>query len=334
MTRVRVGLLVLVLVASLAVTAGYFVHARQQASATGPALVTLPVDAVLAGPRVVFRNAALGAGYSRLALVPLADPDGPRAVTDVSCERLYATATAGVCVTATRGMAPSYGVSMLGPDLRPTTRTSLVGQPSRARMSADGRLVSTTTFVTGHSYASTSFSTETVVRRDGTSLGSIEGWRTTLPDGRRLTAVDRNYWGVTFAPDGDTFYATAASGDTTWLVRGSLAAKSMTALRTDAECPSLSPDGRQVAYKKRLDNARPGVWRLAVLDLGTGRETLLAETRSVDDQVEWLDASTLLYALPREGTEATTSDVWSVPADGGGAPVVLIPQASSPAVVR
>ena len=334
MTRTRVGLLVLVLVASLAVATGYFLDARQQASATGPAVATLPVAAVLAGPRIVFRNAALGADYSRLALVPLADPGGPRAVTDVSCERLYATATDGVCVTATRGMAPSYGVSALGPDLRPTSSTPLVGQPSRARMSADGRLVSTTTFVTGHSYASTSFSTETVVRRDGESLGSLEGWRTTLPDAQRLDAVDRNYWGVTFAPDDDTFYATAASGGTTWLVRGSLAARSMTALRTDAECPSLSPDGLRVAYKTRPDDARPGVWRLAVLALAYGTGTLLAETRSVDDQVEWLDDSSLLYALPREGTEATTTDVWSVPADGGGTPVVLIPQASSPAVVR
>jgi hypothetical protein len=334
MTRGRIGLLVLVLVVSLAVAGGYFLHARQEASATGPALVTLPVAAVLAGPRIVFRNAALGAGHGKLALVPLAAPGGPRAVTDVGCERLYATATGGVCVSATRGMAPSYGVSLLGPDLRPTSRTALVGQPSRARMSADGRLVATTTFVTGHSYAAASFSTETLVRRDGRSLGSLEGWRTTLPDGRRLTAADRNYWGVTFASDDDTFYVTAASGGTTWLVRGSLAAGSMAALRTDAECPSLSPDGRRVAYKKRLDGARPGVWRLAVLDLASGTETLLAETRSVDDQVEWLDDSTLLYALPREGTEATTSDVWSVPADGGGAPVVLISQATSPAVVR
>jgi hypothetical protein len=335
MTRVRVGLLVLVLVVSLAVAAGYFLNVRQEAGAAAPvALATLPVAAVLAGPRIVFRNAALGADYSRLALVPLADPGGPRALTDISCQRLYATARAGVCVTATRGIAPSYGVALLGPDLAVRTKSALVGQPSRARMSADGRLVSTTTFVTGHSYAAASFSTETLVRRDGRSLGSLEGWRTTLPDGRLLTASDRNYWGVTFASDDDTFFATAAAGGTTWLVRGSLAARTMTALRTDAECPSLSPDGRKVAYKKRLGVARPGVWRLAVDDLAGGTETLLGETRSVDDQVEWLDDSTLLYALPRGDGEATTTDVWSVPADGSGTPVVLIPQASSPAVVR
>ena len=138
---------------------------------------------------------------------------------------------------------------------------------------------------------------------------------------------------MTFAEDDETFYATAASGSTTWLVRGSLAARTTTALRTDAECPSLSPDGTKVAYKKRLD-AGAGVWRLAVLDLVTHKETLLAETRSVDDQVEWLDDGRVLYALPRAGSGSGTSDVWVQPADGSGAPAVLIPGAASPAVVR
>ena len=108
----------------------------------------------------------------------------------------------------------------------------------------------------------------------------------------------------------------------------------MTSIRTDAECPSLSPDGTRVAYEKRLGGSKPGEWRLAALDLRTGQETLLAETRSVDDQVEWLDDQHLLYAVPRSGTEATTSDIWQVAADGSGEPQVLVPYASSPAVVR
>ena len=44
-------------------------------------------------------------------------------------------------------------------------------------------------------------------------------------------------------------------------------------------------------------------------------------------------AATVLYALPRTGDDATTSDVWQVPADGSGSPSVLVPSASSPAVV-
>jgi hypothetical protein len=200
-------------------------------------------------------------------------------------------------------------------------------------MSADSSLVATTTFVGGHSYAQASFSTETIVRRNGKNLGNIESWKSTV-DGRPLRSVDRNFWGVTFAEDGDTFYATAASGSTTWLMRGSLKSKSMVSLRADAECPSLSPDQTKVAYKKRLDDKARGVWRLAVLDLRTGQETLLAESRSVDDQVEWLDNTRVLYAVSRPGSEATTSDVWQVPSDGTGTPTVFIPEASSPAVVR
>jgi len=71
-----------------------------------------------------------------------------------------------------------------------------------------------------------------------------------------------------------------------------------------------------------------------VLDLATRRETLLADTRSVDDQVEWLDGTRVLYALPRTGDANGSSDVWVQPADGSGAPAVLIAGAASPSVVR
>jgi hypothetical protein len=335
MNRLRVLVLALVSVVALGGAFSYFAYARTSARVAVP--VAEPVadlSALLDQPRIVFRDTRLGGTYGRLAVAALADPDGPRAFGDVSCERVYATARAGVCVTATRGMAPRYGVSLLDQNLRVTSASDLVGLPSRARMSRDGTLTATTTFVTGHSYSSASFSTATILHRDGKSLGNLEAFRTTLPNGQPLDAADRNFWGVTFAADDDTFYATAASGTTTWLVRGSLRKRTLTAVRTDAECPSLSPDGSRLAYKKRLGNATPGVWRLASLDLATGTETLLAETRSVDDQVEWLDGNHLLYGLPRTGSEATTSDIWSVPADGTGTPVVLIHAAASPAAVR
>jgi hypothetical protein len=69
-------------------------------------------------------------------------------------------------------------------------------------------------------------------------------------------------------------------------------------------------------------------------DVSTAKETLLAEARSVDDQVEWLDDSDVLYGLTRAGTATATSDVWTVPADGDGTPRVLVHDAWSPAVVR
>ena len=81
------------------------------------------------------------------------------------------------------------------------------------------------------------------------------------------------------------------------------------------ECPSLSPDGTRLAFKKRLDGADPDDWRLSVLNLKTGEEHPLAETQNVDDQAEWLDNDHVLYAkFPDEGFP----DIWSVPADGTG----------------
>jgi hypothetical protein len=88
-----------------------------------------------------------------------------------------------------------------------------------------------------------------------------------------------------------------------------------------------------VAYKKNGNRAR-GDWRLAVLDLATGKETALAEDRSVDDQVEWLDDSRIMFGMAGEGSKAAETNVWVVAADGSGAPTLLIPNAWSPAVVR
>lgn len=336
MSRAKLIMTVASAVLCLGVAGGYFVYMRAQGSSavTGSPASTADPASVLAGPHVVFRSSALGTHYGQLAAVPLNDPAGPRAILGMNCERTYATRTAGVCLFAKRGVVQTYGITiLLDAQLRPAGNAELAGLPSRARMSADSSLLATTTFVRGHSYAQASFSTETVIRRNGKRLGNIESWRSTV-DGRPLRSVDRNFWGVTFANDGDTFYATGASGSMTWLMRGSLKAKSMMSLRTNAECPSLSPDQTKIAYKKRLGNKALGVWRLAVLDLRTGQESLLAETRSVDDQVEWLDNNRLLYAVSRPGSEAPTSDVWLVSANGIGAPVVFIPEASSPAVVH
>lgn len=66
------------------------------------------------------------------------------------------------------------------------------------------------------------------------------------------------------------------------------------------------------------------------MDLGTLRDHALAEKRSVDDQAAWLDDRTLAYGLPTDGA-ADSTDLWTVPADGSGAPRLLAPGASSPA---
>lgn len=288
------------------------------------------VSAALAGPHIVFRSTALGASYGHVAIVPLARPDAPPVLTDLSCDRVYATSHGGVCLVADRGVTTTYRTLLLNASLGTAATVPVPGLPSRARSSRDGRWAVTTTFVSGHSYTDTTFSTATIVydTSTGKSIGNLESFAF-VKDGRPYRSVDINVWGVTFAADQQHFYATVKTKGMTHLAEGDLAQRRVELLNIRAECPSLSPDGTRIAYKLATG---PITWRLHVLDLRTRADVAVAETRSVDDQVEWLDAGHVSYGLPRPGSAET--DVWSVPADGSGAPTRLIADAWSPAIVR
>ena len=304
---------------------------QAQARRDAPRVDQVASGVVADGPRIVFRHTGVDADYGKVAMVALDDPGGPRAFLDAECERVYATSDTRLCLAVKTGVLTTQRATVSGPD--GDQEVPLAGVPSRARLSPDGSLSATTSFVAGDSYTSAGFSTRTVVTRlrDGTDL-DLERFQL-VHRGERIKPPDRNYWGVTFADDDDHFYATVAWRKHTWLVRGSLASRTLTTVREDAECPSLSPDGKTVVYKKQGDRA-PGQWQLTALDLATGTETPLAEHRSVDDQVEWLDDDHIVYGLAREGDDAATTDVYVVPVDGSGAAEVLVPQAWSPAVIR
>ena len=335
--RSRIAVLVVVVVLAMAGGTAFVLVARQQqqaAAANAPAVATrTDLAGLRAEPHLIFRSTSLGAGYGQVAVVPLTQPDGPRAFTSVSCERVYAVASSAICLSADRGVVTTYHSQLLSTNWTVAQDLPLTGLPSRTRLSKDGKLAATTTFVFGDSYANPGqFSTRTLVSHLSTSTTKdLESFRLVI-DGKTINAADRNLWGVTFA-DEDQFYATAATGGHTWLVRGSLAGSTLTAIHPDVECPSLSPDGTRIAYKKHGDRA-PGKWRLAVLDLSTGRETLTAEPNSIDDQADWLDNDHIVYGLPRSTNGTATSDVWVVKADGSGTAQVLIHDAWSPSVVH
>ena len=59
----------------------------------------------------------------------------------------------------------------------------------------------------------------------------------------------------------------------------------------------------------------------------------LTETRSIDDQIEWLDDSHVLYGTFRSSRSAVV-DVSVASIDGNAPPVVFLPAAESPIVVR
>lgn len=143
-----------------------------------------------------------------------------------------------------------------------------------------------------------------------------------MKDGVRFQNRNFNFWGVTFAR-GDRFYATLASGKKTYLLQGSLRARRLRVLRERLECPSLSPDGTRIAFKRSVNGH--GAWRLYMLDLRTMRERPLAEKNLIDDQAEWVDNDHVAYR--RAGS------VWMVRADGRGRPQKQLSDASSPVVV-
>jgi len=274
-------------------------------------------------------------------LVRAVDPDDPRLNgrifvvkrgqaekipgSDLACERVYFTAGRGLCLA----VAPSgveYEATIFDSFLRPIKRLGLTGLPSRARVSPDGRYGAMTVFVAGHAYLSGGgFSTTTTLvdMRAGKEIAQLEQFQVSK-DGKPFDAVDFNFWGVTFAKDSNRFYATLHSGDHYYLVEGNVKEHTMRVLRDGVECPSLSPDGTRIAFKSRIGNENR--WHLEVLDLATLSAHPLAEQRSIDDQAEWLNDDTLVYSYG--------NDTYTVPADGGGSPRLLVRNASSPVAIR
>lgn len=333
--RAKVAGFVVLCVASVAVSVGYLVHAErrrpQVATVQEEAGAGSSLAAVQAQPHVVFRTMALGhAGF--LAAAPLAAPDGPRALSGLECVRVHFAGGSGLCLTDKGDLFTPYNILFLGPDLRARHKESLAGLISRARVSPDGQYGAATVFVTGHSYAPNSFSTQTTLydMSTGELLADLEHFEV-YKGGSRIESPDFNFWGVTFANQPGRFYATLGTAGHTYLVRGDIATERMDVLRDGVECPSLSPDNTRIAFKQRVDSGvGPVQWRPAVLDLATLKDRPLAETRNIDDQIEWLDDDTVLYAVD---TGVGAPSTWAVPADGSGEPTLFLADADSPAVV-
>ncbi|WP_215550343.1 TolB family protein [Amycolatopsis sp. CA-230715] len=331
-------LIVLVTVLVLAGAAiGYTWYAREKTARHGDVNVVPVVSgqalSVPSPGQVLFRNTAAGPDYGRVAQVPAASPGAPRHTAGLSCDRFAAAGGKALCLAARPGVLPPVtDITVLDKDLRVLRTFDLPGSPSRARLSPSGRMAAWTLFVTGDSYAATGFSTRAGILdiETGELVKTVEEMPLQV-NGEQYFSADVNYWGITFASNDDRFYLTMASKGKTYLVEADFRAYRGRALHENVECPSLSPDGSRVAYKKRVSADQSAPWRLAVLELASGKETVLAETRSVDDQAAWLDGKTVLYSLPgRDGS----SDIWSVPADGTGAPALFVTGGASPAVGR
>jgi WD40 repeat protein len=347
----RQKIFVWIVLGCLALAVGYtswgILHARASAGliqAQGaPQSVSQPGDleAIQNRPHVIYLRQEQ-APYGQVNLVGL-DPNSPQRSlqTDLSCDRIYYAGGNGICLrydpsdpSASDPLAaPRVWVTLFGSDFKPKHKFAVDGVLSRAHVSPDGKYATFTVFVTGHSYSDPTMSTATTLldTATGASLGNLEEFET-WKDGKIFQAPKFNFWGVTFAKDSNLFYATLRNGDTTYLVQGDVAARKFTVLHENVECPSLSPDGTRIAFKK----VAPGLvhrWQLTVLDLATMRETELSEKEGIDDQAEWLDNDHILYQKSDYDPPKWVS-VFVVPADGSGKPEIFIPNATSPVVVR
>lgn len=287
--------------------------------------------------RIFYRYTGLDQNYGRLAF-QVGDNTERQFAGALSCDVAYIGGNRGICLMAKRGVITTYSGKLFNATtFEVLAEFPLGGVPSRSRVSLDGKLAAYTAFLTGHGYDALDFSTETLLLDVGTAKVrlNLETDFVVLREGSRIKEQDFNFWGVTFTADARQFYATLSTGGKHFLVRGDIAAKTMTVLHENVECPSLSPDGTRVAYKKRFLEGGRILWQLHVLNLADLAETAIAERRSIDDQLEWLDNRQVLYSVPQADTSSGGgTDVWVAPADGRGSPRQFLRQAYSPSVSR
>ncbi len=98
--------------------------------------------------------------------------------------------------------------------------------PNRARVSPDGRRGAVSVFVKGESYEGAGAMTRTSIidMAAGKTIAELETFTVTR-DNLPFRSNDFGFRGVTFARDGNRFYATLRAGGATHLVEGDVDAR-------------------------------------------------------------------------------------------------------------
>ena len=279
---------------------------------------------------MIFRALGGGDAHGRVALLGL-QPDAARVVSPLSCSRVHYSGGRGLCVTQESRPAGIENVAYIfDRRFERSRRIVLDGLPTRLRVAPNGRVGAVTTYMEEETAAGERLATRSRIidMRTGKQLADLRDFQV---ENRQLPPIRGpvDFSSVAFERDSDRFFATMATGDERYLVAGSVSERRLSTIRTGVASEALSPGGQRLVVK-RLIRER-GFWQLAVIDLRTWTERDLPQgSRSVDDQVEWLDDDHVLY----HDIDGESTALWMLPADGLNGPRVLLKDAYSGAVQR
>ena len=337
--RKRTRLILLGVVVALCVGVGvaYIGISRSSGASSGEHLVDAATLGPGADPIRTTRASSIGSDEllfvsmipdrtaGSVAVAPLSDPAGTRALSDLRCERVAYAGGRGLCLNRVGGEEAESEVEVFDSKFDVEREFELAGLPSRARVSANGRYGALTMFEPAEENTNESFATKTKIidLESGEEAVDLEQLPVTK-DGKPFSTGDLHFSSVTFAGDSDHFYASLGSGSSGHLLEGSIRDRALEVIADRADSPSLSPDGTRVAFRRVV--GAEGNWRLFVLDLATMKAKRLAGNEPIDDQAEWLDDDHVMYG--------NDNKLWVVAADGSGKPEKLLSFAVSPAVSR
>jgi hypothetical protein len=281
-------------------------------------------------PFLLFRTLAPPSAHGRVAWRPLDAAHAARHLTPLRCARIHYRGGAGVClVEEPRGRDTTHAAYVLDRRFSPRARIALAGIPVRGRVSPDGRVAAVTVYAEEESPAGERLAAETLLIDlvSGRPLGDL---REFALDSAGFAALRPPFdlSSVAFHADSDRFFATLTSDGERYLVLGSIRDRRLRAIRRGIANEALSPDGRRLIAKRPRGDR--GEWQVIVIDLDAGTEQALPHPRSIDDQVDWLDAAHVVY---HDVTETGTG-IWALPADGTSGPRLLIADAFSPSVAH
>ncbi|GAA3009412.1 PD40 domain-containing protein [Kitasatospora albolonga] len=292
-----------------------------------------PGTVTLAGGQgqLLFRNLAWGPHRDEIVTVPAGEPGSTRTSSGLKCLRFHAAAGTGICLQAVHGtLDDTYRAVVLDDRLHELRSFPAAGIPSRARVSPSGRLAAWTVFVSGDSYAGSNFSTRTAIvdTRDWRFESNLEEFAF-LVDGRPQRAPTSTSGA---SPSPTTSTSTPPSppaAPPTWSGRPDRPHPDLPAPETSSapRSPPTAPGRLQEARPRRLAGRPLAPVRPRPGHHGRDRHRRAAQHRRPGPLGRRLHPGLL---PPGE----YGADLWTVPADGTGAPATLAVSAVAPAYLR